>query len=205
MRIVRTFTEVLALPEAPSVIAIDIPIGLLDAAVPGGRPPDAIARRLLGPSRGASVFPPPVRSALESTTFSDASTANRASSSHSMGVSPQAFGIFAKLSEVDGLMQPATQGRVFEVHPELSFFEMAGGVPAKHAKKTLAGRAERTALLAAAGLAEGVVPMPGAAADNVLDALAACWTARRIATGQAVRIPDNPPNDGRGLRMEIWR
>lgn len=205
VRVVPTFSEVLALPEAPSVIAVDIPIGLLDAAVPGGRPPDPAARKLLGTGRGSSVFSPPVRGALESMTFQEAGAANRASSSHTIGISLQAFGLFPKLLEVDRAMTAETQGRVLEVHPELSFFEMAGGVPARHAKKTLSGRAERIALLAGAGLAHRGGKLAGAAPDDILDALAACWTARRIAVGQAIRVPRDAPVDLRGLRMEIWR
>src|ERR1019366_504122 len=173
----------------------DIPIGLLDAAVPGGRPPDSPARKLLGTDRGSSVFSPPVRGALESTTFQEASNANRASSSYAIGISLQAFGLFPKLLEVDRAMSAGKQGRVLEVHPELSFFEMAGGAPARHAKRTLAGRAERAALLAEAGFDYHGGRLAGAAADDILDALAACWTARRIAEGQAIRVPDEPRTD----------
>ncbi len=36
------------------------------------------------------------------------------------------------------------------------------------------------------------------------DACVACWSAERILRGEAVRIPDDPPLDARGLRMEIW-
>jgi predicted RNase H-like nuclease len=41
--------------------------------------------------------------------------------------------------------------------------------------------------------------------DDLLDAAAACWTAWRITEGEAVRIPEQPAKDARGLRMEIWR
>lgn len=46
----------------------------------------------------------------------------------------------------------------------------------------------------------------GVASDDVLDAHAACWTARRIHHGTAERLPPgDPPRNARGLRMEIWR
>jgi len=45
--------------------------------------------------------------------------------------------------------------------------------------------------------------LPGAAEDDLLDAGAACWGARRVATGTAVRVPQPAPVDRRGLRMEI--
>jgi predicted RNase H-like nuclease len=122
-----------------------------------------------------------------------------------LGISQQSFGILAKLNEVDCAVRPDLQARVFEVHPELCFLEMAGGTAARHGKKRLAGRAERRTLLAEAGLVSTSGPIKGASADDVLDALAACWTARRIAMGLATRVPETPPIDSRGLRMEIWR
>jgi hypothetical protein len=42
----------------------------------------------------------------------------------------------------------------------------------------------------------------------VLDAHAACWTARRLHDGRAERCPprsEDAPRTTRGLRMEIWR
>jgi predicted RNase H-like nuclease len=42
------------------------------------------------------------------------------------------------------------------------------------------------------------------AADDVLDAYALTWTALRIATGEARRLPSDPPRDRKGLRMEVW-
>jgi predicted RNase H-like nuclease len=41
------------------------------------------------------------------------------------------------------------------------------------------------------------------AADDILDALAATWTAARILKGKAVIIPDQRHNDHFGLSMEI--
>ena len=42
-----------------------------------------------------------------------------------------------------------------------------------------------------------------AAADDFLDACATAWTANRLATGRAERLPADPATDPRGLRMEI--
>ena len=105
-RCVPCFQDVLRLPEQPEVIAVDMPIGLLDHAVPGGRECDRLARQLLGPGRASSVFPPPVRSALSNTTFASALAANRASSTKAIGISQQCFGIFPKLLDVDAHMTP---------------------------------------------------------------------------------------------------
>jgi predicted RNase H-like nuclease len=62
-RVVRDFAAVLGLPEAPAAIAIVVPIGLPDFALPGGRACDRGARALL-PSRASSVFSAPSRAAL---------------------------------------------------------------------------------------------------------------------------------------------
>ncbi|MGH8614797.1 MAG: DUF429 domain-containing protein, partial [Gammaproteobacteria bacterium] len=61
----RSFSELVNLRENPSPIALDIPIGLLDQAQPGGRSCDRAARALLGRGRASSVFTPPTRAALQ--------------------------------------------------------------------------------------------------------------------------------------------
>src|SRR5450759_4209884 len=66
------FLSVLDVTRGAGVVAVDIPIGLLDAAVPGGRACDLMARALLGPKRASSVFPPPVRAALDCLTYPEA-------------------------------------------------------------------------------------------------------------------------------------
>jgi predicted RNase H-like nuclease len=60
-----------------AVVAIDIPIGLLDAAEPGGRECDRQARTLLGAGRASSVFSPPVRSVLSASGYEDAKERSR--------------------------------------------------------------------------------------------------------------------------------
>ena len=43
-----------------------------------------------------------------------------------------------------------------------------------------------------------------AAVDDVLDAAAAAWTARRYAHGQARSIPQDPQVFSDGIRCAIW-
>lgn len=209
LTVATTFADVINVPHEPSVICIDIPLGLLDAAVPGGRECDRAARALLK-TKPSSVFPPPVRSALFSSNYAQANKLNRTSSAHGLGLSKQAFALFPKLREVDAQMSARLQERVFEVHPELCFFEMNGRNPVKSKKRSLEGQRQRTKLLKQAGflqvderLRSAVKPFVGV--DDILDAYAACWTAERILAGSAIRIPDTPPFDSKGLRMEMWR
>src|SRR5262245_52012138 len=60
-RLCAAFEQVLALPERPLSVAVDMPIGLLDRAAPGGRGCDRDARSALGRPRASSVFSPPTR------------------------------------------------------------------------------------------------------------------------------------------------
>ena len=76
-----------------------------------------------------------------------------------------------------------------------------------HKKKS--GLAERLALAEAwLGLgilkqARGTYLKKELADDDVVDAIAGLWTARRIADGTAETLPETPPVDDTGLAMEI--
>lgn len=187
------FAAVLDALDPDAIVGVDMPIGLSDEYVPGGREADRLARRALG-ARASSVFSPPPRQALAVCTLAEA---------RALGcpMTIQALNIVAKVREVDGVMTPSLQARVHEVHPELCFQAMNGGGRIA-SKRSRAGRDARRELLRQVGIG---VPsrVPGAAEHDVLDAGAARWGARRIADGTARRVPDSPPLDRRGLRMEI--
>jgi predicted RNase H-like nuclease len=180
-------------------VAIDIPIGLPES---GSRVADVEARRHVGPRRN-SVFPAPARAVLGATTYAEACARSRQASGKA--ISKQLFNILRKIAEVDALVTPALQERFVEMFPEWSLAVLAGA-PMAQPKTTAAGRAERMAVL-------GVVfgerelgghlrrPPPGARADDVLDAFAGAWTARRLVRGCAVRVGGDL--DARGLRMEM--
>ena len=209
-RVVPDVRAVLDLAEAPPIIVIDMMIGLPERAEWGGRACDRAARTLLGRPRASSVFSPPTRAAVQETDYRAALAANRAGDPEAPGLSIEAFHLFPKVREVDRAMTPKLQERVYEGHPELSFYEMNGRQAVRAGKRTGEGRAARIALLEGAGFAdvrESVKKFTGGGvqADDILDACAVCWTARRLAAGRATRIPEPPPHDARGLRMEIWR
>jgi predicted RNase H-like nuclease len=199
------FDDVLALLPASAVSAVDIPIGLLAAQQPGGRDCDRCARRLLG-RRASSVFTPPIRPLLDATHYAQV---------RGHGLSIQAFNILPKIRDVDRVMTPALQQRVYEAHPELAFQALAGQ-PLQHSKKTVAGREERLRVLdtlpsllfhrirAAFEQSRRGYKRTDVAPDDILDAYVLVWTALRIWRAQAYRVPRNPPYDARGLRMEIW-
>ena len=205
IRLCPRFDAVLTLEPAPIVVAVDIPIGLLDMPHPGGRTCDQQARRLLG-RRASSVFSPPSRHILAATRYEQV---------RAHGMSRQAFGILPKIREVDRLMTPVLQQLVYEAHPELAFRSLAGH-PMQHNKKTPAGREERLRALAGApGMSlqdlrhtlartQKTFKRTQMAPDDLLDAYVLTWTAGRIASAQGSRVPASAPVDARGLRMEIW-
>jgi predicted RNase H-like nuclease len=208
VEVVERFADVVRVAAGARVIGVDMPIGLLDRAEPGGRECDRQARRLLG-RRACCVFTPPVRRALGAGAYAAALALNRASSPARLGISIECFGLFARLRDVDAALarRPALIRRVSEVHPELAFRAMAGAPAGLPPKRSADGRARRLALLERrfAGVRETARRPPrGAGAEDVIDAYAVCWSAARIARGRAVCLPARPSRDARGLPMAIW-
>lgn len=180
------------------VVAVDIPIGLPDDTT---RQADALARKALK-GKASSVFTTLTRAAYAEATREAADPVNRALTGQ--GVGAQAFALRAKILEVDTWVRSRPTVTVLEAHPELSFAVMAGA-PVVAGKKTEEGRAARLAALSAAGLASpSVLDGSGYAADDVLDACAAAWTAARRTTGDARPLPDPPQIFSDGIPAAIW-
>jgi len=185
-----SFSEVLS--SQARVIAVDIPI---DPPGLGVRQADAGARAFVGGSRASSVFPTPPREALEARTFAEANEIARTITGK--GISQQAFALARKILEVHALAE--VDERVIEMHPEVSFRELAGE-PVLESKHTAGGLARRRELLSAAGI---VLPgaVPGVPEADLLDAAAGAWTAARYAEGRASAFPP----DHRERLGAIWR
>jgi predicted RNase H-like nuclease len=213
VRIVPRFVDVLAAPEAPMIVAVDMPIGLPDRIGPDGRGPERAIRPLLG-ARQSSVFSVPPRAAIYAADFGAACAAALAASEPPRKVSKQLFMIAPKIREVDSVLRAdaALLSRVYEVHPELAFWRLNGERALGQPKKVKGacyepGLALRRGLLAAAGLPASVVmsaPPKGAGADDLLDALACAAIARRLHAGTARPFPDPPARDAHGLPVAIW-
>jgi predicted RNase H-like nuclease len=213
LRVVPQFADVLAAPEQPVVIAVDIPIGLPERVGRGGRAAENAVRPLLG-ARQSSVFSVPSRAAVAQVDYRTACAVAVATSDPPRKVSRQLFMLAPKIREVDAILlaDADTRHRVFEVHPELAFWRLNEERPLDEPKKYKGrchepGLASRRLLLVAAGLAPSAVhaqALKGAGPDDVLDALACAVIARRIAAGQADPFPDPPERDACGLPMAIW-
>lgn len=184
------------------LVAIDMPMGL---AADGPRPCDQQARALLG-ARRSSVFPAPVRAALGAEDYREACDLSFAASGRKL--SKQAYNLLPKIRQLDQLLlaDPKLSDRVHEVHPELAFSQWNGGEPMAHGKKTVAGAAQRQALVEAQfpGLALKIrtgVAKSKLANDDILDAIACLWSARRLISQGALVLGGE--RDGCGLPMRI--
>jgi predicted RNase H-like nuclease len=195
----------------PAVVAVDVPIGLPERTEQGGRGPEIALRPLLG-ARQSSVFAIPSRAAVYARDYGEACREALATSAPCRKVSRQAFGLFERIREVDALLreEPALRAVVHECHPEGSF-RMMKGAPLDEPKKVKsrvhpAGMAERRSLLIEAGFPAEFLdraPPPGADRDDLFDACAAVWTARRILRGEARAFPDAFRHDPYGLPVVI--
>jgi predicted RNase H-like nuclease len=175
-----------------TVTGVDMALGLLEC---GWRTADERARRLLGPRR-SSVFAIPPRPVWEQPSYAGAGQACREITGK--GVSIQAWGLRTRLLEANAY---CATGRhpLYEVHPELAFMALAGGVPLADSKHTPRGRERRRELLTAAGITVPVTPR----VTDVLDAAAVAWSAQRIANGTGVTLPDPPQHDRDGYEIAI--
>jgi predicted RNase H-like nuclease len=208
VKVYTHFSDILQERPAPQVIAVDIPIGLLDRE-PGERLCDKEARARLHKPRSSSVFPAPRRFLLDIEDYDAA----RSLSQQLIGKKPskQTHYITPKVREVDETVQKAVQGLVKEVHPEVSFWAMNKGTSMAFSKKKQGGPEERRNLLINC-LGNNVVArceqqMPPArsiaAFDDLYDALAALWSAKHILDGHSCKLPAEPEKDAEGLLMEI--
>ena len=191
---IRVFPDFNSLLEefegSAEVVAVDMPIGLPDD---GDRPGDHAARRFIGP-RASSVFPTPPRWVLEATDY-EAAQALRPTDMK--GVSRQSFAMIAKIKEVAAAVEH--RSGVYEVHPEVSFRALKGSA-LQWPKKSYQGTTERLRLLEAIRIYVPLERMAGCELDDVVDACVAAWSAARIATGKAERLPAGS-TDERGV---IW-
>lgn len=201
-QVLGTFIDVLDYKPAYQVIAVASAIGLLEEPVAGGRTCDREARKLLGPRRGSAVASAPIRPALAANSKADARSV---SAGHLSAVT---WARLPRIAEIDRAIAPYWQRTVYEVHPELSFFQLNDDRPCRAPKRTLTGQAERAALLTRRlpGV-ERIIDavLPGVSRHQLIDAAACLWTARRVLSRGISRIPEVPEWDPLGLRMEIVR
>ena len=180
-------------------IAIDIPLSL---PTTGRREADVLAKKLLGIRHPVVFFTSPLE-ALQASDHATASRINRELTGH--GLSQQSFALRAKILEAREWL-PRAPAPVWEAHPEVSFAELTGG-PILFPKRTWAGARLRAQALADEGIviADKDPEAANIAADDVLDAAVAAWTARRCIAGTSTSLPRSPKKDDRiGILSAIF-
>lgn len=196
----RKIKDLLGSRPKPTVVAVDIPIGLVES---GARSCDVAARRLLGKPRSSSVFPAPIRGVLPAASYEEACRLGRLK--YGKALSKQADALRPKIREVDAVITPGKQKWVREVHPEVCFWAMNNKAAMKHKKSSPQGREERLALLRKyfPAIDSHLVEVRGKCQPHdVIDAAGAAWTAVRLVNREAKTVSDREL-DRKGLRIEI--
>jgi predicted RNase H-like nuclease len=167
------------------------------------------ARELLG-GRASTIFTPPSRSLLVAATYADARgliEVERATNPSASGLSAQAFRLAPKIGEADDYLRANADAQqwLFECHPELSFLALAKkGLPDK---KSVAGQAERLALLSERfpGVPHALQTFPEgsrrAVLADALDALVCLDTALRVRAGDSKVLGGEQDAAGLVMRM----
>ena len=193
----KNLSEFLKEAAEVRVVGIDIPIGLPRK---GSRDCDVKARKLLK-RRGSSVFPAPVRAVLGATDYRNACDIRNRIEGKKM--SQQAWAIVPKIAEVDALLKqkPELKSLLHEVHPELSFYLMGGNKPNGYSKKKRPGINERIKKLALHfGINWKYVSTQrqkhGASEDDIVDAMAALWSAARIFHEENIVLQEDGNTEG---------
>ena len=212
IRFAAAFADVLQFPEKPATIAVDIPIGFPERIEGSGRSCERLVRKLLGP-RQSSVFSTPARAVVHEEDYREGCALALTLSEPPRKISKQAFNLFPKIRELDALLTPELNQRIYECHPEVAFWVLNGCAPASLPKKVKSrpnpdGLEERRKLLVNAGYDAAFLSpsskLPGrAGVDDLIDAAVCSWSAARIAHGEAVSFPDPPEWDAQDNRMAI--
>ncbi|MXW59190.1 MAG: DUF429 domain-containing protein [Acidimicrobiia bacterium] len=200
-----SFADVWAEAQTQGVqaIGVDMPIGL-----PGKdkRHSDIEARELLGPRRSSLFWTPPL-CVLDAADHAEANRLSKRTTGR--GLSIQAFHLLPRVREVRVVLtpddlSPQSRPQAAEVHPETSFAVLASH-PMSSSKRQPSGQAERLAALAPEfdNFDTAPPPLSGATLDDLLDAAAAAWTARRMAAGTAITLGQGEV-DETGYPMAIW-
>jgi len=206
-QIYQKISEILDAPERPTIVAVDIPIGLQPNSKKGGRRADIEARQVLK-YRKSSIFPAPSRPALKATSFEEAKEIEKANSTPPKKLARQAYNLFCKIRELDAIAADHL-GVIFECHPEVSFWAMNNKTDMSLSKRKRAGFEDRCQLLARNGFDSRFLETrlgfwDEHSLNDLADACVAAWTAERILRKEAVRFPATPEIDETGLDMAIW-
>ena len=117
-----------------------------------------------------------------------------------------------KIREVREYMRanPGSGHFLYEVHPHLSFLELRAGTGESRQDAGKPRFRDQLSFLCdifpSEALYQALTAFRHAEASrcDILDAFAMLWSAKRIATSRAERLPSMPVYDARGFDMAIW-
>lgn len=198
LEIAEDARDVLSITSACVAVGVDVPMGL---SATGQRRCEPAARVRLGRARSA-VFSTPPRGVLEHVGDWPAALAACRRATGGVGLSKQSFHLLPGVKAFDDLR--VDESRIVEVHPELSFRVLAPDEDFA-GKRTARGQGQRIAALASwVDLAAALADLPvGPAMDDVLDAVAGAWSARRWAAQTHHVLGGELDATGRVMRIVV--
>ena len=177
--------------ESQLIVGIDMPV-VLSEVIP--RQADQLARKLLS-KKASSVFTAPTPEMLNQPNYEKASLVSKRLFGKSMSL--QSWYLFPKIKDVQTMIHHEDM-QIYEIHPELSFRAMNNEQVILESKKTLEGFALRNSLLSMhfKNFIFEEIRRHYARKDvmdnDILDALAVLWSAKRIQSNQASFLPQTP-------------
>jgi len=177
--------------ESQLILGIDMPV-VLSEVIP--RQADQLARKLLS-KKASSVFTAPTPEMLDQPNYEKASLVSKRLFGKSMSL--QSWYLFPKIKDVQTMIHHEDM-QIYEIHPELSFRAMNNEQVILESKKTQEGFALRNALLSMhfKNFIFEDIRNQHARKDvmdnDILDALAVLWSAKRIQSNQASYLPQSP-------------
>ena len=177
--------------ESRLILGIDMPV-VLSEVIP--RQADQLARKLLS-KKASSVFTAPTPEMLDQPNYEKASLVSKRLFGKSMSL--QSWYLFPKIKDVQTMIHHEDM-QIYEIHPELSFRAMNNEQVILESKKTHEGFALRNALLSMhfKNFIFEDIRNQHARKDvmdnDILDALAVLWSAKRIQSNQASFLPQAP-------------
>lgn len=177
--------------EAHLIIGIDMPVILSDF-IP--READQLARKLLS-KKASSVFTAPTPEMLEQPNYERASYVSKRLFGKSMSL--QSWYLFPKIKDVQTIIHDA-HINLYEIHPELSFRAMNHEEVILESKKSKEGFEIRNALLRRHFESfdfesiRNLYPRKDVMDNDILDAMAVLWSAKRIQANEASFLPKIP-------------
>jgi len=177
--------------ESQLIVGIDMPV-VLSEVIP--RQADQLARKLLS-KKASSVFTAPTPEMLDQPNYEKASLVSKKLFGKSMSL--QSWYLFPKIKDVQTMIHHEDM-QIYEIHPELSFRAMNTEQVILESKKSPEGFAIRNSLLTMhfKNFIFEEIRRQYARKDvmdnDILDALAVLWSAKRIQSNQASFLPQAP-------------